>query len=49
MQYKYKGHTVDVFVSLFGYIAYLDGGLEPLDISKEEYVDMVTKGEFVGM
>ena len=44
MTYRYKGHLVDVFVSLFGFVAYLDNDLEPLDISEAEYVDVITNG-----
>lgn len=45
MTYKHNGHIVDVFCNLFGYTAYLDNDLEPLDISEEEYIDIVTNGE----
>lgn len=47
MTYKYNGHLVDVFVSLFGFVAYLDNDLEPLDISEAEYIDVITKGAAV--
>ena len=43
MTYKYKGHIVDIFVNLFGYVAYIDNDLEPLDISEAEYIDVITK------
>ena len=49
MQYRYNGHLVDVFANLFGYVAYLDNDLEPLDVSEKEYVDIVTNGVFIGM
>ena len=44
MAYKYKGHLVDVFVSLFGFVAYFDNDLESLDISEAEYIDVITNG-----
>ena len=44
MTYRYNGHLVDVFVSLFGFVAYLDNDLEPQDISEAEYIDVITKG-----
>ena len=44
MTYRYSGHLVDVFVSLFGFVAYLDNDLEPQDISEAEYIDVITKG-----
>ena len=47
MTYRYNGHLVDVFVSLFGFVAYLDNDLEPQSISEEEYVEYATNGEFI--
>ena len=47
MTYKYDGHIVDVFCNLLGYTAYIDNDLEPLDISEEEYIDIVTNGVFI--
>ena len=44
MTYKYNGHIIDVFCCLFGYTAYFDNDLEPLDISEEEYIDVITNG-----
>lgn len=44
MTYRYNGHLVDVFVSLFGFVAYLDNDLEPMDISEAEYIDVITNG-----
>lgn len=45
MTFIYNGHIVDVFCNLCGYIGYLDNDLEPLDISEQEYIDIVTNGE----
>lgn len=47
MTYKYTGHIVDVFCNLFGYTAYIDNDLEPLDISEDEYIDIVTNGVLI--
>ena len=44
MTYKYNGHIVDVFANLFGYVAYIDNDLEPLDISEDEYIEVIKKG-----
>ena len=49
IQYRYNGHLIDVFVNLFGFVAYLDNDLEPLDVSEEEYLDIVSNGKFIGM
>lgn len=45
MTYRHNGHIVDVFCNLCGYVCYLDNDLEPLDISEEEYIDIITNGE----
>ena len=46
--YKYNGHNVNVEVTGYGMInAYLDGDLEPIDISEGEYQDIVTNGTLI--
>ena len=45
--YKYNGHEVDVYYTLAGYVAHLDGDLEPIDITEEEYVDIVSNGTLI--
>jgi hypothetical protein len=47
MRVKYKGHEIDIYISLEGYVAYLDNDLEPQTISKEEYIEYATNGEFI--
>ena len=44
-QYKYNGHVVDVYCTLAGYVAHLDNDLEPIDISEEEYINIVNNGK----
>lgn len=47
MQYIYNNHIVDVFPTPFGYVGYLDGDLEPQDLSEDEYMDIVTSGVLI--
>ncbi len=45
MTYNYKGHEIDIICTLAGYVAYLDGDLEPQDLSEEEYLEIVNNKE----
>lgn len=47
MTYRHNGHIFDVFCNLCGFVGYLDNDLEPLDISEQEYIDIVTFGEAI--
>jgi len=47
MKYRYNGRLFDVFYNLFGFVAYIDNGLEPHVISEAEFVEVTTKGEAV--
>lgn len=44
MTYKYDNHIIDVFCTIAGYVCYIDNDLEPLDMTEEEYVEVVTNG-----
>ena len=45
MTYNYKGHEIDIICTLAGYVAYLDGDLEPQDLSEEEFLEIVNNKE----
>jgi hypothetical protein len=45
MTYNYKGHEIDITYTLAGYVAYLDGDLEPQDLSEEEFLEIVNNKE----
>ena len=47
MRVSYKGHELDIYIDNSGYIAYIDNDLEPQTISREEYIEYSTKGEFI--
>ena len=47
MEYLHNGHKVDLYTSLAGHYAFLDDDLEPLDVSDEEYLEIVSNGTLI--
>lgn len=39
--FLYDGHVVDVHTTCYGRVAYVDHDMEPLDITEEEYENLV--------